>query len=267
MSSPLPPKTSNRLPTVILLVLVFFGPPSLLTYTLTKTNAGIQNPWLIAFCVVLYELFALIMSFVLKIWQRLEGQWINEIASQFDVRVRSILSGYHRYYCQQLVYEHRGFDVKGLSTQGIYTLSMERVFVELQINPKPPHQISSNPVQAPYTLQPGGYTIWHYLKSKELVNQNVVIIGAPGCGKTTLLKHVALTLVDRKKRRRLSNRQRKLPILLFLRENVKAVKDNPKIPLADLVDAHLANWKRPVPSGWISTRLAKRTLLDPIRWS
>ena len=42
--------------------------------------------------------------------------------------IKRILSGYRRTYDQHMIYDHRNFDVKGLSTQGIHTLELEHVW-------------------------------------------------------------------------------------------------------------------------------------------
>lgn len=105
---------------------------------------------------------------------------------------------YKRRYYEHLVYEHQDFDIKGL-TQGSYTFDLERIFVDLRIDPKAPHQTSADLLHIPETLRAGNHSIWDYLTSEPLKNQHFVILGPPGSGKTTLLKHMALSLVTRKK--------------------------------------------------------------------
>src|SRR5712691_483841 len=172
MSNSPPP---NRLPALLLLGIAVFGPPTVAT--LAFTHAITQNPWLTAILVVLYEVIVFIVSIVGKVWQRLESPWIDQIAQWLDLRIRGILSGYTGYYRQHLIYQHRDFDVKGLSTQGTYTLDMEQVFVELSIDPKPAHQTTADPLQVPEASHTGGYSIWNYLTSKPLATQHLVIIG------------------------------------------------------------------------------------------
>src|SRR5262249_36708960 len=150
---------------------------------------------------LLYEVLILIVGFVTGVWQQLQSNWIKRIADRIDTRVQGWLSGYQKHYCQYLIYQHRDFDVKGLSTVGTYTLDLEQVYVELSIDPKPPHQTSTDPLKLPEALLTGQHVIWDYLASESLTHQHLAIIGTPGSGKTTLLKHMALTLVDRKKRR------------------------------------------------------------------
>ena len=85
-------------------------------------------------------------------------------------------------------YEHRFLDVKGLGTQSAYTLSVEHVFVELRIDATPADQASANPLRLPSVLLQGSHTIWDYLQARQMQDQHLVVLGAPGNGKTTLLK-------------------------------------------------------------------------------
>lgn len=73
-------------------------------------------------------------------------------------------SRYKKYYLQHAIeFEHRTFDVKGLSTQNIYTLELEQVFVDLSLAPKAPHEASNNPIaKLPEELQSGRHSIWRY---------------------------------------------------------------------------------------------------------
>src|SRR5919108_6608920 len=52
-------------------------------------------------------------------------------------RLRSVLRGqdFRKQYFTLLQYQHRDFDIKGLSTQTVHTLDLEQVFVELKLQP------------------------------------------------------------------------------------------------------------------------------------
>ena len=144
-------------------------------------------------------------------------------------------------------YRHRDFDVKGLSTQGIFTLMLRDVFVELSIAPKTVHHVSADPVQqVPEELREGQHTVWQFLAAEPMANQNLAIIGPPGSGKTTLLKHMALTLTDKKKRAD-HGAPHKLPILLFLRNHATTIDENPNYELAEAVHEALQSSKMPAP--------------------
>ena len=76
-----------------------------------------------------------IAAFARKIWKALEESWTKSIAEAIDAEVRLLLSGFRKRYYRQLRYRHRFFNVRGLRTQGTYTLELEKVFVELRMAP------------------------------------------------------------------------------------------------------------------------------------
>ncbi|MBN1139871.1 MAG: NACHT domain-containing protein [Anaerolineae bacterium] len=162
-----------------------------------------------------------------------------------------------RRYRQHLINRHRFFDVKGLSTQGIYTLELERVFVELTIAPRSVHEATTDPIQSLPENARRGQSIWSYLNLEALTHQNLVIIGPPGCGKTTLLKHMALTLTAGRAHRRKWKAPNRLPILLFLRDHAQTIQSDPSVSLAELVCDALAGWNLEVAPGWFESRLGR----------
>ncbi|MGI9503022.1 MAG: hypothetical protein ACR2RE_08210, partial [Geminicoccaceae bacterium] len=73
----------------------------------------------------------------------------------------------HHYLRHAIEYEHRNFDVKGLSTQNIYTLELEQVFVDLSLAPMAPHEASGNPIEnLPEDLRERRHSVWQYLKPR-----------------------------------------------------------------------------------------------------
>ncbi len=70
-----------------------------------------------------------------KVWQRMKANGRNGFADWIDLTMQTIFSGYRRRYLEYLVYQHRTFDVKGLSTQGPYSLELDRVYVQLGVDP------------------------------------------------------------------------------------------------------------------------------------
>jgi energy-coupling factor transporter ATP-binding protein EcfA2 len=206
---------------------------------------------------VLYELVVLIGGFMGKVWQRLGDTWADRLANDIDLDLQSAFSRYRRRYLEYLVFQNRSFDVKGLSTQGPYNLELEGVYVQLNVDPNTPQGVTANPLQGlPEHLHSGSHSIWQYLSSRNPKISNYAILGAPGCGKTTLLKHMALTLAAPANRRRKLDAPHLLPILLFLREHSQAIKDNPSIPLAQLIRDQFQNRQAPLPpTGWLEKHL------------
>jgi len=220
--------------------------------------------------VLLYGAGVTIFGFVTQVWRRLEGSLVDQVATWLEDRVGESFSGSHQRYNQHLIYRYRDFDVKGLSTQGIFTLMLEDVFVSIRVAPQVIHRVSADPLgmsevrgarggnfsfdrfspsghlptptprlngyPATYSLS-GTHDIWQFLSAEQIMDQNLVIIGPPGSGKTTLVQHMTLVLANRKKQSEIKAPD-KLPILLFLRNHAEAIKDDDSYWLAKA--AHLS---------------------------
>jgi hypothetical protein len=222
-----------------------------------------EYPWLALIIGLLYEVVVFILGFIGKVWKNLEEPWAKKVADWFNHRVQEAISRYRKQYYQYLRYQHRDFDVKGLTTLGTYALELDQIFVELGIDPTRLKQVSPNPILLPQTLSEGNHSLWDYLASKPLKNQHFVIIGPPGSGKTTLLKHIALTLADYKNQRH--DRERiphTFPILLFLRDHIQSIEDQHDFSLAHALRDHLKKWKQSdPPANWIERQLASKRCL------
>ena len=247
------PKHQNHWQLILLLLAAFGVPVAAAT---TQFERITTTPWLALALLVVWELIVLVLGFITDVWGRLREIWGERTAKWIDRRVIALLSRYRKKYEEHLIYRHRDFDVKGLSTQGPYTLELEKVFVELRLQPQAPHMASGDPVRKPpKELQEGRHTIWDFLTSPHL--HYLVIIGPPGSGKTTLLKHIAIFLAGGRKRRKQVGLRDTLPILLFLRDHAKAIQKDPNIDLVHLLQATLKKWNVEAPEGWFERRLEK----------
>jgi len=242
----------NLVSDIILLILIIAGVPAfLLLYQYSSSlNFAIIST-------VIYEIVVLIIGFLTRLWQRLELKWVTRVSNWLDLTLQTIFSSYRRRYLEYIIYQHRSFDVKGLSTQGPYNLELEGVYVQLNVDPTSAHGVSANPLQnLPDNLRSGSHTIWQYISSENTQRHNYAVLGAPGSGKTTLLKHMALTLAAPAQRRRKLNVPNQLPILLFLRDHAKAIKENSSISLAQLIRDQFENRQAPIPPvGWLEAQL------------
>jgi predicted NACHT family NTPase len=194
------------------------------------------------------------LGFLAKVWQRLEVKWADRLADWVDRHVTAMFAGHRRRYLEHLVQRHRTLDVKGLTTQGIFALDLPQVFVQLDVDPAPLREISVSPLQDGRPAGTGR-TIWELLGSPLLAGQHFAVLGPPGCGKTTLLKHVALVLAG-PRRRRPRGAGTKIPIFLSIRDVAAAVGASPDVSLARLACDLLARWDAPPPpAGWLEDQL------------
>ncbi len=176
---------------------------------------------------------------------------------------QSLFNGkdFQKQYFTLLQYQHRDFDIKGLSTQTIHTLNLEQVFVELKLQPQVAHNISSDPLsRKPNKLRTESSPIWRFFSlladDEKAQNAKIAIVGPPGSGKTTLLKHITILLALSRKHDELKKvKFSKIPTLLFLRDHIKDIMEDPSILLPQLVEATINKWDVPVPSNWFHKKM------------
>ena len=210
-----------------------------------------KHPWQVLGLLVLYETAVFIRWFVTEVWKKVGITLIDFCADRLKLAAQSRFSGCEKDYREHVFYHCRDFDVKGLSTQGIYSLEMKRVFVELSIVPHQADKRGHDPVppQSQTETVPERRDIWEYLEQPG----HFAIIGAPGCGKTTLLKHVAITLAFTRRKKI----QQTLPVLLYLRSHAKAIADNPDLSLQDVILASevVKEQRAKPPQNWFEQKL------------
>lgn len=237
--------------TIALLLFATLGVPAGVISFVGGQDWVAQNPGVSLALLIVYEALVILGGLIMEIWTRLRSKWVDRLADWADRWVVTTFSLFRRRYLKWIFYQHRDFDVKGLSTQGTYNLELEQVFVDLTIEPKPVHSTSKDPIQPVPEGLAGRRQIWSYLRSKDF-KDSLALIGPPGSGKTTLLKKIALHVASRR-RPRLGET---IPVLLFLREHVEAIQQNPQFSLAEALRATLIRKEGPVPpEGWLEKKL------------
>ncbi len=221
----------------------------------------VKAHWLfVALMALLYEVIVVIAVFTGKLWkQEFEKETLKATADWLRALPGKYSPGFLRRYQQQVRFEHEIFNVRGLGLIAAHTLKLEHVFVDLKISTSGnPNQLNLDPVAAKQFAD--ARSIWDFVRaSKDRSGDAIalVVIGPPGCGKTTLLQYIAVTLA--------LNRQQRYavraytPVLLFLRNHVAAITANPSITLGELAEQHFSDSKRypklKPPQKWFDERL------------
>ncbi|MET7900930.1 NACHT domain-containing protein [Streptomyces sp. NPDC005355] len=185
-------------------------------------------------------------EFIRDLVLRRRDGWLDSA----DGRLSRRFSRFGRTYAEYLAASLRFMDQKGLSTIGHYAPELDEVFIDVSLALQAPGRIPGD------LLADAGSTgstderrsIDEFLDRPK--PQVLAIVGAPGTGKTTLLRHTArhACLLP-------ADRRRSVPVLLYLRSLVTDLADNPRLPLAEVIRANLGRPAMDEPAGWFEDRL------------
>ncbi len=241
------------------LFLVATGGPALALAALPDLRA---NPWVAALVVLLYELLVVAIGFLSSVLRNLHEQWATRVAEAFDAWFQRRISTYTGKYLRYVVAATRYLDVKGLSTQGEYTLEMSDVLVRLSLVPTPVHRLSPDPIGISALREDASTegSVWEWLRRAQRDRSVLAIIGPPGSGKTTLLRHVAYTLARGGRATWRLDAPRRIPILVNLREHKEWSADSPP-RLVEIIRRSLTAMERPEPPSWVEANLRRGNFL------
>src|SRR5690349_3662939 len=185
-------------------------PAAAFTFLQSVQTWAKANPLLAVLALVVYEAVIAVIGFATKLLggtaDELNKRWKDPLAKAIDEGTRRRFSRFERRYRDAVLGSLRYIDLKGLATMGFYTPELDEVFVDVSL-------VHSDPSRVPSDVlgHRQGQSERRFIG--DLIDQPkpvvLAVIGAPGCGKTTLLRHTAL-LVCRKRRRR-----RRIPVLLY----------------------------------------------------
>lgn len=188
------------------------------------------------------------------------------VVAWMRMRVRWLIFLPGRRYRRYMRDQYRYLDIRGPGPQSTFTLSLHQIFVEPFLIPVPSHRNSVGPLQTPSSLSKGKHPIWDYLAFRPLQRAHFVIIADPGGGKTTLLKHLVLVLLNKHARPPAEKIPRTLPLLLFLQDHVASIVENHQqqahFGLEEAVQEQLEQQgKQTLAAGWIHHQLRKGACL------
>lgn len=217
-----------------------------------------RRPLYAVLCSALYEACVLGLAFIRKVMKELEGEAVKATSSSVQYATHSIF--FRRRYKKRVVVEHDLLNVRGLGLISTNKISLDQMYVDLRIGAGNPRQFNVDFIARKEADD--GQLIWHFLRDHQSNASEataLVIIGPPGCGKTTLLRHVALTLAANRWKR--YEVRPYVPVLLFLRDHLATLAESTPPSLGKLLQNYYSEENlfpslKP-PPGWFEKQLER----------
>lgn len=201
------------------------------------------------------------------------AQWLFALFDNLVATVRNwavqfwweVTSDFEGKYYRRLLYECRNFKTQGLEADRERVLKLKEVFVEVQISHRSLEQISPNLLKQMEdrdeklhrrSTHLGDFLAW---MNKGAEFRRLAILGAPGSGKTTLMRYLTLMYVSRTPHKLHPKAPQFIPVLLYLRDVHPQILENADLPLADLLTQWVQTLQKsdPLqpPAGWFAKQL------------
>lgn len=145
----------------------------------------------------------------------------------------------------------RNIDLRGLVSPPEVPVEMDAVFIDVGVAPRPVRDVPPVVLYAGAAQESNRRSIWEFIgQPKPAV---LALVGGPGTGKSTLLRHVARTLAGSRRRRR----RRRIPVLLELRRYARDIVADRRAPLWRIWRLGLGDLAQQEPQSWLRRRLER----------
>jgi hypothetical protein len=198
---------------------------------------------------------AVVSVVAIAVYRELTARLAGSIATSLNGGFRRRVTSYPRRYRGFLRRVHAVLEGADLYRKDPKKLGLIDVFVDLFI-------VSSGPGNATSGVVGRGVVGTVPVKEQQILNRligqrkpiQLMLVGGPGYGKSTLLQHVVLTVVNRRKPAWLQRRP--YPVLLRLREHATRIGGDADVTLAELV-ATASGPSLTAPDGWWAWKLRR----------
>jgi hypothetical protein len=142
-------RPNRRIVKIIGFLVAALAPPALLA---RFSASSIPKNLIVTLAILaVYELLIGIIAFLSSIYAELKKRWTARLVEVIDAWLQRTLSRYTRAYLRHVRAANGYVDLKGLTTRGDYTLSLNDVFVHLKLESNALHSLSPDPFS--YSVQ------------------------------------------------------------------------------------------------------------------
>ncbi|MEG5136371.1 MULTISPECIES: NACHT domain-containing protein [unclassified Microcoleus] len=224
---------------------------------------------------VIVMLFIHLIKFLIPVTNQLapkfrakRQQLADSFADGIWNKIEDSTSPFQREYYKGLTYICRDYQTQGLDRDR--TLKLQKVFVPLKIAATEAANTSHKMIQP---LKDEGNNsnetqIWSFVAAidKNPALRRMAVLGAPGSGKTTVLRYLTQTYATKQQRKVHRKAPKLIPILLYLRDVRQEIVNNHQLPLAELITQQVQqqHQKYPLmnpPPNWFAEKLRQNQCL------
>jgi predicted NACHT family NTPase len=172
------------------------------------------------------------------------------------------LAGFQSIYYRSLLFTCRNYQTQGLDSDLV--LKLQYTFIPLKVVATEAMRVSSSLL--PY-LGSRSNSSWQteigdflYAMRREPSYRRLVILGAPGTGKTTLLRYLALSFVTNNYRSLHPKTPKLIPVIIYFKDIYKNItQQDSSVELEELIEQQVrklpSNEELNPPSGWFAQKL------------
>ncbi len=195
-----------------------------------------------------YEVLLLVGGFAGKVFGDLQDRWVKVTADWADETLRRTSARFQRDYRRQVRETVRFVDQKGFIIRGDAP-ELEHIYVDVSLESRPPREDAGGLVTDLPQVSNQRRSLRTFIQREKPAV--LALIGAPGTGKTTLLRHTTLRMCSHRSSRR------PLPVLLYLRDHAAAIVERPDIGLPEVIVTRLGHLREQEPPGWFDRQLRR----------
>jgi hypothetical protein len=209
-----------------------------------------RHPMVALALAIVWAVICVVVVMVRQALSKPVGRRLEQAGNAADRAVGLWLSSYGRRYRRWVLNSRRYIDIKDLTIVGDHTPELDDVYVDVALIRRAPHLVSGNPLSGVPVDATGRYSVSDFLDRREQVV--LAVSGPPGSGKSTLLAHAA------RRSARSGRRDRRIPVLLALREHAGTITASPETVLPEILRLAIRGVPgRHEPDGWWEGQLGQ----------
>ncbi|MQM25923.1 NACHT domain-containing protein [Glycomyces albidus] len=230
---------------VVVSILGLAGVPA--AWLLIRQN--LAEPWLAVVLFILFETVVALGAMVISVAHQTIRRRLEQVANVVDLALGRRVSRYARHYRRYVLEENAHLNARDLAHTPSHIPELDAVYVDVGLVPGSPSARSGGIL--PHTPDDGRERrpIHEFLDRKEPTV--LAVIGAPGGGKTTLLRHTASRVAKAPKQ----EQRRRIPVLVALRDFAELISTDRHLDLAGLIREAVGRLAVAEPDGWWEVQL------------